>query len=203
MMKTKFWLRRKFFDSYGSRSNEQLAKLPPQGVRLSCPCCGYPTMFGATGEICDLCSWEGFEQDDDNAEAIIPGPNGKCSLIEARLNFEVYLRKYSPDDAHQSANSKRRKQIKQEMISAFERMMDEPSVEELNNLWQMVGECEQALYQTLKQEYYDSHPEIYGDLFKPTPCPYCGAVLRTSKARQCRTCGRDWHDPDTIAFLNL
>jgi len=25
------------------------------------------------------------------------------------------------------------------------------------------------------------------------PCPYCGQPLRTSLARQCRFCGRDWH----------
>ena len=26
------------------------------------------------------------------------------------------------------------------------------------------------------------------------PCPYCGEPLRTSLARQCRFCGRDWHE---------
>ena len=26
------------------------------------------------------------------------------------------------------------------------------------------------------------------------PCPYCGKVLRTDKARQCFDCGMDWHD---------
>jgi len=26
------------------------------------------------------------------------------------------------------------------------------------------------------------------------PCPYCGEPLRTSMAKQCRFCGRDWHD---------
>jgi hypothetical protein len=24
-------------------------------------------------------------------------------------------------------------------------------------------------------------------------CPHCGMPLRTSKARQCRFCGKDWH----------
>lgn len=195
-MKTKFWQQRKFFDSYGSRTNEQLAKLPPHGVRVSCPCCAYPTMFGATGEICDLCSWEGFEQDDHNADEIIRGPNGNYSLVEARLNFENYLGMYSPDDVHHSPDSNRRKQIKQEIISAFERMMDEPSVEELNNLWQIIGDCEQSLYQELKRE-------IFGELFEPMPCPYCGATLRSIKAKQCRKCGRDWHDPNNITYLNL
>ena len=29
---------------------------------------------------------------------------------------------------------------------------------------------------------------------EPAPCPYCGKPLRTSLARQCRFCLRDWHD---------
>jgi hypothetical protein len=27
------------------------------------------------------------------------------------------------------------------------------------------------------------------------PCPYCGELLRTAFAKQCRSCGMDWHDP--------
>lgn len=152
-------------------------------------------MFGGTGEICDLCSWEGFEQDVYNADDIIRGPNGNYSLTEARLNFEIYLNMYSPDDAHHSPDSEK-KQIKQEMISAFEKMMDEPTVEELNNLWQIIGDGEQSLNQELKRE-------IFGALFEPMPCPYCGAVLRTIKAKQCRKCGMDWHDSNTLTYLNL
>jgi hypothetical protein len=30
-------------------------------------------------------------------------------------------------------------------------------------------------------------------LHRGTPCPYCGAPLRTNKARQCMACGMDWH----------
>jgi hypothetical protein len=30
------------------------------------------------------------------------------------------------------------------------------------------------------------------------PCPYCGAQLRTVKAKQCFDCGMDWHDPANI-----
>ena len=26
------------------------------------------------------------------------------------------------------------------------------------------------------------------------PCPYCGMPLRTTRAKQCRFCWRDWHD---------
>lgn len=27
------------------------------------------------------------------------------------------------------------------------------------------------------------------------PCPYCGAALRTDRAKQCFACGMDWRDP--------
>jgi hypothetical protein len=37
-----------------------------------------------------------------------------------------------------------------------------------------------------------------GDPDSGPPCPYCGAPLRTSRARQCRACGTDWHDPEHV-----
>jgi hypothetical protein len=30
------------------------------------------------------------------------------------------------------------------------------------------------------------------------PCPHCGALLRTARARQCFECGMDWHDQDNV-----
>ena len=33
---------------------------------------------------------------------------------------------------------------------------------------------------------------------KTTPCPHCGMPLRTSLAKQCRFCWRDWHDEDNV-----
>lgn len=29
-------------------------------------------------------------------------------------------------------------------------------------------------------------------------CPYCGKELRTPKAKQCRFCKMDWHDPENV-----
>jgi hypothetical protein len=34
-----------------------------------------------------------------------------------------------------------------------------------------------------------------------TPCPFCGSPLRTSLAKQCRFCLRDWHDPNDVHKL--
>jgi len=36
---------------------------------------------------------------------------------------------------------------------------------------------------------------------EPTPCPYCRMPLRTSLAKQCRFCRRDWHEEKRIVFL--
>ncbi len=34
-----------------------------------------------------------------------------------------------------------------------------------------------------------------------TPCPYCGKPLRSARARQCRHCLTDWHDPSHLQTL--
>ena len=36
----------------------------------------------------------------------------------------------------------------------------------------------------------------------PTPCPYCEKPLRTSLAKQCRYCLRDWHDEENVVHLD-
>lgn len=195
MLKTTFWERRKFFDSYGSRPNEQL-KCNKGNVPETCPCCGYPTIGQGFGNICELCDWEDEGQDDYNADEVIGIPNGQYSLVEARFNFEHYLQKRCPDDEFYRPDSDRRIEIKLKLIAAFDALMDGPSSEESARLWQMVEDCKQALYQELKRE-------IFGELFAPAPCPYCGESLRTVNARQCRKCGMDWHDPNNITRLKV
>jgi hypothetical protein len=36
---------------------------------------------------------------------------------------------------------------------------------------------------------------------KTVPCPFCGMLLRTSLAKQCRYCRRDWHDAEKVIPL--
>jgi hypothetical protein len=36
---------------------------------------------------------------------------------------------------------------------------------------------------------------------EPTACPYCGQPLRTSLAKQCRHCRKDWHDSERVVAL--
>ena len=87
--------RRAFFDSYGSRPNEMGAASPPGGIRISCPCCGYPTLGERGGyEICELCWGEDDGQDDADADIVLGGPNHGYSLTEARENFIFITRTF-------------------------------------------------------------------------------------------------------------
>lgn len=45
------------------------------------------------------------------------------------------------------------------------------------------------------------HPNGSAHEDPSAPCPFCGQPLRTSEAKQCRHCRRDWHDPENITFL--
>jgi hypothetical protein len=124
------------------------------------------------------------------------GPNHGYSLVEARLNFERHLVMYPPerDTRCGGPDSEREKGLKRAIIGAFEETMKDPSAAELHCLWQLIYENEEALYQELKCR-------VSGPLYEAVPCPYCGAPLRTSAARQCRKCLRDWHDPDNVVSL--
>lgn len=49
------------------------------------------------------------------------------------------------------------------------------------------------------KHWFDHSGEYY--LGKTIPCPFCGELLRTAEAKQCRFCNRDWHDENNIEFL--
>ncbi|MFF4227749.1 CPCC family cysteine-rich protein [Streptomyces sp. NPDC001820] len=53
-----------------------------------CPCCGFVTL-GERGnyEICSVCFWEDDGQDDDDADRVRGGPNGRLSLTELGATF--------------------------------------------------------------------------------------------------------------------
>lgn len=152
-MNTPLWIRRKFFDSYGERDNEQRAALPPHGIRFTCPCCGYPTLGGrGEYEICELCDWEDDGQDAPDADEVRGGPNSGYSLTDAQLNFEHYLVMYPPREDLRigGADSEKVKEIKRALIAAFNMMLSEPPAEELDLLWNEVDRCEKALNKQLK-----------------------------------------------------
>lgn len=60
--------------------------------RVKCPCCGFLTLEERGNfDICPLCRWEDDGQNDPYADEVWGGPNGDCSLTEARKNFEKNL----------------------------------------------------------------------------------------------------------------
>jgi hypothetical protein len=83
---------------------------------------------------------------------------------------------------------------------------DERRVRELirqGRLLMAAAELRQAtgcplLWASLWVEHYGRPQRIYG---VTPPCPYCGSPLRTSLAKQCRFCRRDWHDPESVVML--
>lgn len=196
-LKTSFWERRRFFDAHPMGPN-RLDGRPPEKARMTCPCCGFPTLgeWGAF-EICTLCNWEDDGQDDADADLVRGGPNQSFSLVEARENFERYLVKYPPDQETRvgGPDSQMEKKIKRAMIEDYECMMESPSAEELQIRWMRIVEREKLLYQELRLK-------LNGHLSEEEPCPYCGGQLRSQQAKQCRHCGKDCHDPDQVVPLN-
>src|SRR5262249_43351456 len=60
-------------------------------MRERCPCCGYITLESrASFEICQVCFWEDDGQGDEDADAVLGGPNGLLSLSQARRNFREF-----------------------------------------------------------------------------------------------------------------
>ncbi|WP_043177530.1 CPCC family cysteine-rich protein [Streptomyces sp. NRRL F-2890] len=58
------------------------------GGPYPCPCCGFITLSVRGGyEICPVCFWEDDGQDDQDADTVRGGPNGRLSLTRARKNF--------------------------------------------------------------------------------------------------------------------
>ena len=80
---TDFFVRRSFFNNYILENHLGLH---------TCPGCGYPTLSERGGyEICNICNWEDDNQDNEEADKIWGGPNGKLSLTENRINIGKIL----------------------------------------------------------------------------------------------------------------
>jgi uncharacterized Zn finger protein (UPF0148 family) len=60
---------------------------------FTCPSCGFPTLHQQGGfELCAVCDWKDDGQDDEDADEILGGPNGKLSLTEYRVAAGYSLR---------------------------------------------------------------------------------------------------------------
>jgi hypothetical protein len=110
------------------RLHEQIT----EGVRATCPCCGYPTINGRRAyDICALCGWEDDGQDDaDRAppgaigpEQLSAGPNHGYSLSEARENFAQYVTMYRPAD-RDFERERARTDVKRRIAEVYDRAVD-------------------------------------------------------------------------------
>ncbi len=128
--------------------------------RCTCPCCGYLTLEErGYYEICYLCGWEDDGQDDPYADENWGGPNGDCSLTEARENFKKFLTMYREG----SLGFKRSDQeisTRLAIIETFEKLKT-ASVDEQATLWQQITEGEQVLDDMLHEstERYSNNVE--------------------------------------------
>jgi hypothetical protein len=149
---------KRVFQSIYNCDSKQNVKKPSYGIRLTCPCCGYPTLGERTSyEICFLCSWEDDGQDDQGADEIRGGLNHGYSLTEARENFEKYLVMYPPEEDRRigEPDSEEERTLKQRAIEAFDKLLNEPSSEELVVLWEKIRNAEKGLYKELKRKIYE------------------------------------------------
>lgn len=80
---TDFTRRRKSFDKFIKDNNLKL---------FTCPGCGFPTLNERGDyEVCAICKWEDDNQDDENADDILGGPNSYLSLTQNRINIGITL----------------------------------------------------------------------------------------------------------------
>jgi hypothetical protein len=101
--------------------------------RVTCPCCGYPTIDARRAyEICSLCAWEDDGQDDAGRlgneasvapDVVVNGPNHDYSLTEARGNFAVNLTSYRPADRDFEIE-RASTGIKREIVNAYDRAVN-------------------------------------------------------------------------------
>ncbi len=130
--------------------------------RVTCPCCGYPTIDERGNyEICNLCNWEDDGQDDEDSFKALGGPNGSYSLDQARENFIKYRIMYSPDNntTITGRDSKQRESLKNELISIFEKMLTENTTN-IPNLWKRAVRVERSLYKELVHSINDHEKSI-------------------------------------------
>ncbi|NQT39389.1 MAG: hypothetical protein HQ581_17965 [Planctomycetes bacterium] len=140
--------RRRWFESYVERVSNGVVKPPIEGVRYTCPCCGYLTLDERGGyDICELCNWEDDGQDDPHADEIYGGPNGRYSLAEARENFRKYLVMYPPEDDTRigGADSEKEREAKKSIMAAFDEMWHTENDEPVKDLWEVIRQSEATL----------------------------------------------------------
>ncbi len=148
---SEFKEKRKMFDSLSNSVNLGIGYLFKTITRVTCPCCGYPTLAErARYETCVLCNWEDDGQDDVDAVRVLGGPNGEYSLDEARENFAKYRTMYTPGNniVVTGDDSVEAETLKKQLIVIFEEMLQADSAD-IPKIWKRVFRLEQDLEATI------------------------------------------------------
>jgi hypothetical protein len=150
--------RRAWFDAHFERFNVGIRRAPEYGVRFTCPCCGYPTLFGRGGyDICELCDWEDDAQDEPHAREVWGGPNKDYSLAKARENFERFLVMYGPerDPRGSGPDSEAQRAAKAEVVRAFQAVIAAslPDAPQDERLWRAVDAGLEALRRAPRRRF--------------------------------------------------
>ena len=105
--------------------------------RVTCPCCGYPTLTRrAAFEACPLCGWVDDGQDDPRASAVWEGPNQGLSLAESRRNFERRLACLPPPrGVAGEAESAELCEARRALIAAYDGLPGAPRPDGLAAIW--------------------------------------------------------------------
>ncbi len=111
---------------------QRLFEQVQEGVRATCPSCGYPTINGRGAfDICPLCGWEDDGQDDaergpsgsPRPADVVGGVNSDYALTEARRNFAEYVTMYRPTD-RDFERERAQTDVKRRIIAAYDRAVD-------------------------------------------------------------------------------
>lgn len=83
--------RKRWFEEYVNTLDNHSTTAEPGEDLYRCPCCRCKTLGERGGfEICPVCFWEDDGQDDQDADSIRGGPNGRLSLTQARANYGIF-----------------------------------------------------------------------------------------------------------------
>ena len=140
--------KRRWFESYVENIGNGIRKPAKDGVRYTCPCCGYPTLSERGGyEICRLCDWEDDGQDDPDADKVYGGPNKGYSLTAARENFRKHLIMYAVNDNRYEGpvDSEKEKEAKKAIMAAFDEMWHAKKIKSADELWAVIRQNEATL----------------------------------------------------------